>query len=74
MWVVDTDTPSYRSISPKTVLQGAEGEKKRKYGSACVTCRASFTPLCVSVDRLLSKEAAFLFVSWLIVFPPSLLV
>jgi len=40
-----SDAPSYRSKSPQTVLQRTEGEKKRKYGSACVACSASFTPL-----------------------------
>ena len=54
--VVDTDAPSYRC---QAVLQGAEDEKKQKYSNACVARRASFTPLCVSVDGLLGNEAAF---------------
>ena len=53
------------------MLQGAEGEKKRKFGSVCVARRASSTLLCVSVNGLCSKEAIFLFVSWLIVSPQS---
>ena len=44
--VVDTDAPSYRSRSPDSVLHSAEVEKKKKYTSACVVRRASFTPLC----------------------------
>ena len=48
-----------------------EGEKKRKYGSAYVARRASFTRLCVFVDGMLGKEVVFLLISFLIVFPPK---
>ena len=57
--IVDTDAPSYRSRTPPDVLQTAELEKKRKYLQACQDRRAAFTPLCVSVDGLLGKEADF---------------
>ena len=57
--VVDTDTPSYRSRTPHDVLRTAELDKKRKYLQACQDRRAAFTPLCVSVDGLLGKEADF---------------
>ena len=56
--VVDTDAPSYRSRSPDSVLHSAEVEKK-KYPFACVARRASFTPLCCSVDGMLGAEANF---------------
>ena len=57
--VVDTDAPSYRSRTPPDVLRTAEMDKKRKYLQACQDRRAAFTPLCVSVDGLLGKEADF---------------
>ena len=55
----NTDAPSYRSRSPETVLRGAEVEKKKKYTAACLARRASFTPLCCSVDGMLGTEANF---------------
>ena len=51
--------PSYRSRTPQDVLRTAESVKKRKYLQACLDRRASFTPLCMSVDGLLGKEAEF---------------
>ena len=54
--VVDTDARSYLSHSPVAVL--ASAEKKRKYCDACTECRATFTPLCFSVDGLAGDEAA----------------
>ena len=57
--VVDTDAPSYRSRTPPDVLRSAESDKKKKYLQACQDRRAAFTPLCVSVDGLLGKEADF---------------
>ena len=57
--VVDTDARSYRARTPHDVLSTAEGEKKRKYLQACQDRRATFTPLCVSVDGMLGSEAAF---------------
>ena len=56
--VVDTDARSYLSHSPSAVLALAEAEKKRKYCDACTECRATFTPLCFSVNGLVSDEAA----------------
>ena len=56
--VVDTDTRSYLSHSPSAVLASAEAEKKRKYCDACTERRATFTPLCFSVDGLVGGEAA----------------
>ena len=41
------------------VLGTAEGEKKRKYLQACQDRRATYTPLCVSVDGMLGSEAKF---------------
>ena len=58
--VVDTDAPSYRSRAPQDILRTAELDKKRKYLQACQDRRASFTPICVSVDGLLGKETDFL--------------
>ena len=57
--VIDTDARSYCTRSPKDVLGTAEGEKKRKYLQACQDRRATFTPLCVSVDGMLGSEAEF---------------
>ena len=50
---------SYCDRIPIVVLCSAEVEKKRKYSLACQSRRASFTPLCVSVDGLLASEARF---------------
>ena len=55
--VVDTDAKSYLSHSPVAVLASAEAEK-RKYCDACTEHRATFTPLCFSVDGLARDEAA----------------
>ena len=46
------------SHSPVAVLASAEAEKKRKYCDACTERRATFTPLCFSVDGLAGDEAA----------------
>jgi len=56
--VVDTDARSYLSHSPGAVLVSAEAEKKRKYCDACTEHRATFIPLCFSVDGLVGDEAA----------------
>ena len=40
------------------VLALAEAEKKRKYCDACTERRATFTPLCSSVDGLAGDEDA----------------
>ena len=57
--VIDTDARSYCARRPKDALGTAEGEKKRKYLQACQDRRATFTPLCVSVDDMLGSEAEF---------------
>ena len=57
--VVDTDAQSYRARRPCDVLGSAEVEKKRKYLQACQDRRATFTPLCVSVDGMFGSEAEF---------------
>ena len=56
--VIDTDAWSYLDRSPLDVLSAAESEKKKKYHYACSDRRALFTPLCISVDGLLGREAA----------------
>ena len=56
--VVDTDAQSYRNRTPLAVLCSAECDKKRKYLQACLDRRATFTPLCVSVDGMMGHEAA----------------
>ena len=57
--VVDTDARSYCACSPRDVLGTAEGEKKHKYLQTCQDRRATFTPLCVSVDGMLDSKAKF---------------
>ena len=57
--VVDTDARSYHACSPHDVFRLAEVEKKCKYMQACQDQRATFTPLCVSVDGMLGSEAEF---------------
>ena len=56
--IVDTDAQSYLTHTPKSVLFGAEIEKKRKYSAACCARQAHFTPLCFSVDGLTGGEAS----------------
>ena len=55
--VIDTDAPSYLHRDVASVLSSAEEEKKRKYNDAAEAWRASFTPLVVSVDGVLGREA-----------------
>ena len=54
--VMDTDAPSYGSISPETAIKRAEQEKKRKYLPPCERRHASFTPLVTSLDGFLGSE------------------
>ena len=54
--MVDTDAQSYHTCTPHDILSTAEGEKKRKYLQACKDRRATFTPLCVSVDGMLGLK------------------
>ena len=56
--IIDTDTRSYCNRSPSEVLLTAEVEKKKKYHLAHTERRAQFTPLCVSVDGMMGKEAS----------------
>ena len=49
--------PSYSKWDVASVLSSAEEEKKRKYNDAAEARRASFTPLVVSVDGVLGREA-----------------
>jgi len=57
--VVNTDARSYSARTPIAVLCLAEAEKKHKYLQACHDRRATFTPLCVSVDGVLGPETEF---------------
>ena len=57
--IVDTDARSYCARSPRDALGTAEGETKHKYLQACQDQRATFTPLCVSVDGMFGSEAEF---------------
>ena len=54
--VINTDAQSYSNHMPQDVLQSAEKEKA-KYVIACEERRASFTPICCSVNGLFGKEA-----------------
>ena len=54
--VVDTDAPSYGSLSPECVVRRAEQEKKRKYQTACERRHASFTPLVTSLDGFSGQQ------------------
>ena len=38
-------------------MRTVEVKKRRKYGAVCLVRRASFTPLCFSVDGLFGSEA-----------------
>ena len=53
--VIDTDAPLYLHRDVASVLSSAEEEKKRN--DAAEARRASFTPLVVSVDGVLGREA-----------------
>ena len=54
--VIDTDATSYSHRDVAAVLSSAE-EEKIKYCDAAEVRRASFTPLVVSVDGVLGREA-----------------
>jgi len=54
--VIDTDAQYYSARTPLVMLCSAEAEKKHKYSQACHDHRATFTPLCVSVDGVLGPE------------------
>jgi len=55
--VTDTDAFSYCAQPVRSILEKAENEKKRKYGTACEQRRVSFTPFITSVDGALGREA-----------------
>ena len=55
--VINTDAQSYSNRTTRDVLQSAEKEKKAKYVAACEERRASFMPVCCSVDEVFGKEA-----------------
>jgi len=57
--VINTDAQSYSAHTSLAVLYSVEAEKKCKYSQACHDCRATFTPLCVSVDGVLGPETEF---------------
>ena len=57
--VTDADAPSHSQRVVTAVLSSAEEEKKKKYSEAAALRRASFTPLVVSVDGVLGREANF---------------
>ena len=45
-----------------TFLSSAEEERKKEYFEAAALCRTSYTPLVVSVDGVLGREAIYLHV------------
>ena len=55
--VVDTDAPSHRTRSPEAILESGAKEKKRVYEQAVVERKGNFTPIVLSVDGLLHREA-----------------
>ena len=55
--VIDTDAPSHRNCSPEAILETGAKEKKRVYEQAVVEWRGNFTPIVLSVDGLLRREA-----------------
>ena len=55
--VIDTDAQSYCNHTPREVINAAENQKKSKYTTACEERRASFTPICFSVDGVFGSEA-----------------
>ena len=62
--VVNTDTQSYWNRTPLVVLCSAECDKKKNYSRACLDQRATFTPLCVSVDGMMRHKAT-MFLKWI---------
>jgi len=55
--VADTDVWCYCNCTSLAILSSAEAEKKRKYLQACQDRRATFTPLCMSIDGMMGREA-----------------
>ena len=54
--VIDSDAPSYHFKTPEVVFISAKIEKKTKYNEACESRHASFIPLCITIDGLVSDE------------------
>jgi len=59
--LVDTDVQSYCGVTPLAVLSSAEAKEKRKYLQACQAQRGTFTPLCMSIDGMMGREATVFF-------------
>ena len=55
--VIDTDAPSHRTCLPEAILETGAKEKKRVYEQTVVEQRGNFTPIVLSVDGLLHREA-----------------
>ena len=61
--VVDTDPQSYQNQTPFAVLSSPEHNKK-KYSQACQDQKATFTPLCVSIDGMIGHDVTA-FLQWI---------
>ena len=59
--MTNTDTQSYVNHTSKLMLKRAENEKKKEYSKTCEESKENFTPLCISVDRLLGSETRIFF-------------
>ena len=55
--VFDPNAPSHRTRSPEAILETGANEKKRVYEQAVVERRGNFTPIVLSMDGLLHREA-----------------
>ena len=55
--VIDTDAPTHRTRSPEAILETGAQEKKRVYEQAVAEQRDNVTPVVLSVDGLLHREA-----------------
>ena len=55
--VIDTDAPSHLTRSPEAILETGAKEKKRVYEQTVVERRGNFTPVVLSIDGLLHREA-----------------
>jgi hypothetical protein len=60
VWVMDTDCKSQHSKDPLKVLETQKREKKKKYLNPCLEQCYHFTPVIVSTDGLIGKEATTL--------------
>ncbi len=56
--VIDTDAKSYLSTDPAKVLHNHEKRKNKHYKELCEAQRRHFTPVVVSTDGMLGREAA----------------